>query len=207
MNNHLFKKFNYLTMLAIVSFSLFSPMTFAKALKPLTIPTIPSSPDFNTPPPNVQLQKPSYSSPYSKYNYKTPQTGKWPVLHNPNSATPNPAPPTKKQQSLNQMKSFDLNQLSTKGQKNIKAISTSAKTNGNPIADFIIHLINLIILIAGSVSFLGVIIGGFFILSNAGSENRLNKGKEIITYAITGLIITLSAYFIVAFVQGIIFAG
>jgi len=156
MKNKLFSKLGTLTMLAIVSFSLFSPLVLAQT------PSTPSTPQSSTPA--------SQSTSTSDYH------------------------------------TFDLHSLTTKGQNNLSAISQSGQ-NVNPIAAFITRIINLIIYIAGSVSFLGVIIGGFFILSSAGNENRMNKGKEIITYAITGLVITLSAYFIVAFIQGIIFSG
>ncbi len=72
---------------------------------------------------------------------------------------------------------------------------------GNPIASFIIQAINFLILLIGSVSFVAIVIGGFTLMTSHGNENQLTKGKDIITYAIIGLVITLTAYYIVAFVQ------
>ncbi|MGL5831217.1 MAG: hypothetical protein ACRCZE_03645 [Candidatus Altimarinota bacterium] len=98
---------------------------------------------------------------------------------------------------------FDVNTLSTKGQE--QSYLDAAANGGNPLAAFIIQIINFIVLISGSVSFLLIVIGGFMILSSAGNETNLNKGKDIIKIAIIGLVLTLSSYFIVAFVQGILF--
>ncbi len=75
----------------------------------------------------------------------------------------------------------------------------------NPVGAFILQIINLIALTAASLSFLAVVVAGFMMMSAAGNENQLNKGKEILTKAIVGLVITLSAYFIVAFVQNLLF--
>lgn len=75
----------------------------------------------------------------------------------------------------------------------------------NPVGAFILQIINLIALTAASLSFLAVVVAGFMMMSAAGNENQLNKGKEILSKAIIGLVITLSAYFIVAFVQNMLF--
>lgn len=75
----------------------------------------------------------------------------------------------------------------------------------NPVGAFILQIINLIALTAASLSFLAVVVAGFLMMSAAGNENQLNKGKEILTKAIVGLVITLSAYFIVSFVQNLLF--
>lgn len=98
---------------------------------------------------------------------------------------------------------FNINCLSTEGQE--QSYLKAANNGGNPLAAFIIQIINFIVLISGSVSFLLIVVGGFMILSSAGNETSLNKGKDIIKIAIIGLVLTLSSYFIVAFVQGILF--
>jgi hypothetical protein len=97
---------------------------------------------------------------------------------------------------------FDVRTLSTEGQEQGYLENAS---EGNPLAAFIIQIINFIVLISGSVSFLLIVVGGFMILSSAGNETSLNKGKDIIKIAIIGLVLTLSSYFIVAFVQSILF--
>jgi hypothetical protein len=77
--------------------------------------------------------------------------------------------------------------------------------SGNPVGAFILQIINFITLIAASLSFLAVVVGGFLMMSSAGNANQVNKGKEILMRAVVGLVITLSAYFIVSFVQNLLF--
>ena len=77
--------------------------------------------------------------------------------------------------------------------------------SSNPVASFILQIINLITLMAASLSFLAVVVGGFFMMSAAGNETQINKGKDIATRAIVGLVLTLSSYFIISFVQNIFF--
>jgi len=103
--------------------------------------------------------------------------------------------------------SFSLQYLKSgdQTQSYLATNKSSGQSNTNPLAAFIIQMINLITITTGSVSFLGIVVGGFLILSSAGNENQVNKGKDIIQHAIIGLVISLSAYFIVAFVQSLVF--
>lgn len=78
-------------------------------------------------------------------------------------------------------------------------------TSKAPIASFIIQIINFLVLTIGSVCFLVILIGGFMYLISHGNETMINKAKEAITYAVIGLVVALSAYFIVAFVQSIFY--
>lgn len=77
--------------------------------------------------------------------------------------------------------------------------------SSNPIASFVLQIINFIALTVASVSFLAIVLGGFLMMSSAGNDNQITKGKAMITQAIVGLVITLSAYFIVSFVQNMLF--
>lgn len=77
--------------------------------------------------------------------------------------------------------------------------------SSNPIASLILQIINFIALSAASLSFLAVVVGGFMLMSSAGNENQVNSGKEILSKAIIGLVLTLSSYFIISFVQNIFF--
>ncbi len=52
---------------------------------------------------------------------------------------------------------------------------------------FVTTLLNFGIGIAGGIAFLLIIFGGFQILTSAGNPERLNEGKELISSAITGL--------------------
>jgi hypothetical protein len=94
----------------------------------------------------------------------------------------------------------DSKQKSTVGTQDQTYLKSS-----NPIASFILQIINFISLTVASLSFLGIVIGGFMLLASSGNENLVNRGKETITYAIIGLVLTLSSYFIVSFVQNLLF--
>ena len=77
--------------------------------------------------------------------------------------------------------------------------------SSNPVASFVLQVINLLTLIAASFSFLAVVVGGFYMMSAAGNETQINKGKDVVGKAIIGLALTLSSYFIVSFVQNLFF--
>lgn len=106
--------------------------------------------------------------------------------------------------------SFNVSKYLTVGKdpkqgSNIGTQDQSYLKSSNPIASFILQIINFISLTVASLSFFAIVVGGFILLSSGGNENMVNKGKEIITYAVTGLVITLSSYFIVSFVQNLLF--
>ena len=73
------------------------------------------------------------------------------------------------------------------------------------IGQYIVRLINLLSLVIGSFSFTAIVIGGVILVISAGSEGTLQKGKDIIKYAIIGLVIGLAAYYITSFVQSIFY--
>lgn len=76
---------------------------------------------------------------------------------------------------------------------------------GNPIGSFIVQIVNFLVLTIGSVSFVALVVGGFTLMTSHGNENQLTKGKDIIKYALAGLVIVLTAYFITAFVQSLFY--
>lgn len=50
-----------------------------------------------------------------------------------------------------------------------------------------------------------VIAGGFLVLTSGGSEDKVNKGKNLITYALAGIFIAVFAYavpYVVSFILG-----
>ncbi len=77
--------------------------------------------------------------------------------------------------------------------------------SSNPTASFILQAINMVALMSASLSFLAIVVAGFMMMTSTGNETQRNRGIEILTKAIVGLVITLSAYFIVAFVQNLLF--
>lgn len=74
-----------------------------------------------------------------------------------------------------------------------------------PVASFILQVINFLTLSIGSLSFLTMVVGGFTLLISHGSENLTTKGKDMIKYAVIGLVVAFSAYFVTAFVQSIFY--
>lgn len=62
--------------------------------------------------------------------------------------------------------------------------------------DFVTTLLNFGIGIAGGIAMLLIIFGGFQILTSAGNPERLNGGKELISSAITGLLMIIFSVFL-----------
>lgn len=75
------------------------------------------------------------------------------------------------------------------------------------ITEFIIDLINFLSIIIGSIAILALIGGGITLVASAGQENLVQKGKDIIKYSIIGVIVALSSFYIVQFIQTILYAG
>lgn len=63
------------------------------------------------------------------------------------------------------------------------------------------RVIGLMAAVIGGLSVLVMSFGGFLILSSAGDENQVTKGKGYIKYALIGLATALSAYILVTAVQ------
>jgi len=77
------------------------------------------------------------------------------------------------------------------------------KDSNSPIIRFILAILNYLTLIIGTLAVLLIIIGGFLFMASAGNENTIDKGKDIIKYAIIGLVITFFSYMIIIFIQAI----
>ena len=73
------------------------------------------------------------------------------------------------------------------------------------IGAYVVRFTNFLALTIGSFAFLAIVIGGIFLLTAAGREEQITRGKDIIKYAIIGLVFAMLAYFIVAFIQSILF--
>ena len=112
------------------------------------------------------------------------------------------------QNAREQYSSFNVREnLTAPGQEQsyLKGKDGKAIEGNNPVAAFIVQIINLITLTAASLSFLAVVVGGFLMMTSAGNAGQVTKGKEILVRAVVGLVLTLSAYFMVAFVQNLLF--
>ncbi len=112
--------------------------------------------------------------------------------------------------SINEVESYESTKFPVNPLLNYSGSQGTQKSeyleeNKNPIGAFVVQIINFLTLTSASLSFLIVIIGGFMIMTATGNETQMNKGKEVVMYAIIGLVISLSAFFIVAFVQSLFF--
>ena len=71
--------------------------------------------------------------------------------------------------------------------------TTTADTVINNVIEIVLSLLGIVAV--------GVIIyGGFTYITSQGDSSKVNKGKNIIIYGVAGLIVSLLAYVIVAFV-------
>lgn len=61
---------------------------------------------------------------------------------------------------------------------------------------FIGEILKIAVGIGGGIAFLLILFGGFQILTSAGNPEKLNAGKELVTSAITGLLIIIFSLFI-----------
>lgn len=76
--------------------------------------------------------------------------------------------------------------------------------NIDSIGGLIVRVINYLIALVGAVAVLMIIVGGFRMVTAAGSESGVAAGKKAITWAIIGLLISLLAFTIVNLVQSLL---
>jgi hypothetical protein len=71
---------------------------------------------------------------------------------------------------------------------------------------FIGQILGIAVGIGGGIAFLLILFGGFQILTSAGNPEKLNAGKELITSAITGLLIIIFSIFLLRLIGVDIFS-
>ena len=76
-------------------------------------------------------------------------------------------------------------------------------TKNPPIIAFILSVINYATGIIGTIAMIIFIIAGFMLIIAQGDQTKIDKAKEIIKYAVIGLIITFLSYVITIFVQSL----
>lgn len=84
-------------------------------------------------------------------------------------------------------------------------LTTEKQAAFESVPAYIVRFINLLSMVIGSFAFLAIVIGGFMMLTSGGREGSITKGKDIIKYAILGLVVALAAFFITSFVQSIFY--
>lgn len=89
------------------------------------------------------------------------------------------------------------------------SVGTYLKTNEQKefvsVPAYIVRIINILSMAIGSFAFLAIVIGGFMMVTSGGREAAVTRGKDIIKYAIIGLVVALAAFFITSFVQSIFY--
>jgi len=69
------------------------------------------------------------------------------------------------------------------------------------------NIINFMMYLVFPLAAIMIVIGGIMIMTAAGSTERVAKGREIVTAAVTGLLIALLAWLIIDTIIGIIAVG
>ena len=64
------------------------------------------------------------------------------------------------------------------------------------------NLVRILLMLAGSLAVVFIIVGGLWYITSYGDPARLKQAKEILNYAVAGLIICLVAFSVVTFVAG-----
>jgi len=72
-----------------------------------------------------------------------------------------------------------------------------------PIVAFILSVINFALRIIGSIAIIILIIGGFMFMFAQGNQQKIDEAKDIVKYAIIGLLVTFLSYIIVITVQSL----
>lgn len=85
--------------------------------------------------------------------------------------------------------------------------ATGGGVSENSLWDTVRNIINLIIGILGVVAVIMIVIGGVTYVTSSGEAANVTKAKNIIMYAIIGLVVALLAYAIVNFVLNNVFGS
>ena len=120
------------------------------------------------------------------------------------ASTPTPAtattPPVK-----TEMQSFDVSSyLKLKDAQSY--LSSEAKQNV-ALGQFIVNIISILTKIIGSFALLVIIVGGITIMISTGNQGLQTKGKEMIKFALIGLVIAFMSLIIVTFVQSLFYTA
>ncbi len=97
-----------------------------------------------------------------------------------------------------------LNPTGTGDSKTEQQEQTYFGEGQNPIVEFIIRIINFALTVMGSIAVIILIIGGFQMMFSQGDQQKLDEAKNVVKYAVIGIIVALLSYVIVITVQSIL---
>jgi hypothetical protein len=97
-------------------------------------------------------------------------------------------------------------ELNSRDSANLKGMITIQGQGvfGNA-ASFLGSIIDYLIKFVGVVAFILLVVGGVRLVVAAGDDNAVQNAKQMITYAIVGLVVALLAYVIVTFIHGLLY--
>jgi len=78
------------------------------------------------------------------------------------------------------------------------------QTNFKNAGTFLGSVIDTLITLVGTVAFILIVAGGFRMMVAGGNDSETERAKQMITFAVIGLVVALLAYIIVATVQGVL---
>ena len=77
----------------------------------------------------------------------------------------------------------------------------------NDVRDTVVNFINVALGVLGIIVFVGIIFGGFMIMTAGGDSDRAGKGRQIVGNFVIGLIIIFLAFAITNFVFSVLVAA
>lgn len=72
------------------------------------------------------------------------------------------------------------------------------------IKDIVISVLNLLLSVVGILAIIGMVIGGVFYLTAYGDEDRIDKGKKVLTASLIGIAVAFGAVVLVRQVAGLL---
>lgn len=85
----------------------------------------------------------------------------------------------------------------------IKAL-LNGSSPGSKLVDILTNILKLLLSIVGFIAIITMVVGGIFMLTAVGDDERYELGKKTATYSIVGLVVALSALIIATQVKNII---
>lgn len=101
--------------------------------------------------------------------------------------------------------STDTNITPTSVNLNNFLTTSEQKNQPTTIGAYIVRAINFLTLGIASFGILAIIVGGFFLLTAAGREEQITRGKDMIKFAIIGIVAAVSAYWLVAAIKSLFY--
>lgn len=95
---------------------------------------------------------------------------------------------------------FDVSQNLSLDEKD-QGMSYFKDDQHSPAVSLVLTAIRFATRIIGALAMLLLIIGGFYLITSQGDDAGITKGKDILKYAIMGIVIVFLSYLIMTFVQ------